>query len=202
MEKQFIRKTLSSILLLTALATNIPYSLAGGKQTKQKPYFSPEQRSIISNPKYLPYYAEDGGRAYFNAWNGINEGNDFKLFLEKYSHMIENERSATELKDSRKSDEWSTGPVYGYSFALNELREYPSDEYLLRVDYEHKIVYAIRKSGHTYLCTFYILHISPKNKDEVRANLAYQFVLSPTNNVTKLLLPIDRHLLDKSCTDL
>lgn len=148
---------------------------------------------IVSNPANQPWYAADGGKAYYNAWHHI-QSEAFENFLEKYSRIIDNTTSAKILKDSVKNDEWHDFPTFGNAYELLTF-EYPDTDdfsnFLLRVDAENRIIYTIRKSGDEYLCKFYIAF-----REDAVVCLSYNWIVNSKSPIKNILLPIDRELLD------
>ncbi len=171
--------------------------LAGGSFSKPKTKFNAEQRAVFADPNYLPAQSADGGRAYFGAWNGVNEGKDFLIFVRAYSAIIKNERSATTLENSERNSNWRTRTYFAeYPDKLENIESRYSGEYILRVDYENKIIYTIRKSGDEYLCTFYTLCFGCENPTDLGVGEGYYLLLSSDSKVKQLLLPIDKELLN------
>ncbi len=171
-------------------------ALAGCPFSKPKTKFSAEQRVVLADPSYFPAQSVDGGKAYFKAWNGANEGKDFSIFVQAYSSTIQNERPATTLKNSERSSNWRTRTYFAeYSDKLEDIESRYSGEYILRVDYENKIIYTIRKSGDEYLCTFYTICFDCENPTDLGVGESYYLLLSSDSRVKQLLLPIDKELL-------
>ncbi len=186
---------LAVLPMITASSNDI--ALAGGSFSKLRTKFNSGQRAIIADPRYLPAQSVDGGRAYFKAWNGVNEGKDFEAFVRAYSSVIQNERSATTLKNSERNSNWHTGTYFAeYSDKLEDIESRYSGEYILRVDYENKIIYTIRKSGDEYLCTFYTLFFDCENPTDLGVGESYYLLLLSDSKVKQLLLPIDKELLN------
>lgn len=197
MKDKFL-KIPSLVLSFGVMISNFPSVFAGGFMSKSStPPFTAQQLHIIATPKYHPGNSpEDGGKAYFGAWNGGNAGKDFEAFVRSYSSLICNDISASTLKDSAKEAIfWRTGGTFGNAFRIDDTESCYSGEYFLRADYENKIIYTIRKSGDDYLCTFYILYVNPKDSTDVRAETVYYLLLSSDSKVKQLLLPVDRELL-------
>ena len=148
---------------------------------------------IVSNPANQPWYAADGGKAYYNAWHHI-QSEAFENFLEKYSRIIDNTTSATTLKDSVKNDEWHDFPTFGNAYELLTFECPDTDDFsnfLLRVDAENRIIYTIRKSGDEYLCKFYIAF-----REDAVVCQSYNWIVNSESPIKNILLPIDRELLD------
>lgn len=198
MRKKFL-KFLSFVLFFGTIVFNLISVSAGGGSSKPKaPEFDEHQKYIISRVEYAPGFASDGGKEYYGAWNGANGGRDFNIFVRTYSSMIQNERSARTLKDSEKIFNWHTCADFDAPCKIEVTESYLPGEYILRVDYENKIVYTIRKSGNEYLCTFYLVHVDSSSRSGVKGIVDYHFLISSDSDVIKLLLPIDRELLEQS----
>ena len=193
MKSKFL-KVLSLLLFAEIMCASHTY--AGGIISQPNSGgFSPNDPyvRIVSNPANQPWYAADGGKAYYNAWHHI-QSEAFENFLEKYSRIIDNTTSATTLKDSVKNDEWHDFPTFGNAYELLTF-EYPDTDdfsnFLLRVDAENRIIYTIRKSGDDYLCKFYIAF-----REDAVVCLSYNWIVNSKSPIKNILLPIDRELLD------
>ncbi|MBQ6143200.1 MAG: hypothetical protein IJI84_01745 [Clostridia bacterium] len=193
MKSKFL-KVLSLLLFAEIMCASHTY--AGGIISQPNSGgFSPNDPyvRIVSNPANQPWYAADGGKAYYNAWHHI-QSEAFENFLEKYSRIIDNTTSATTLKDSVKNDEWHDFPTFGNAYELLTF-EYPDTDdfsnFLLRVDAENRIIYTIRKSGDEYLCKFYIAF-----REDAVVCLSYNWIVNSKSPIKNILLPIDRELLD------
>lgn len=197
-----VLKKLTILALVSIVFSNSNHVVfAGGFVSKSNTTgFTSQQLHIISTPKYHPGNSpEDGGKAYFGAWNGGKKGKDFKKFIKSYSPVICNDVPASTLKDSAKvATTWRTGGTFGNCFRIDDIESCYPGEYFLRADYENKIIYTIRKSGNEYLCTFYILFVNPNDSTDVRAETVYYLLLSSDSNIKQLLLPIDRELLNQN----
>lgn len=160
------------------------------------PHVSTEQMEIISNSRFLPWNSPDGGKAYFNAWNGLENGKDFQYFLEECHEKIENEKSAKTLEDSDETEEWLTKEIDEKSKHLSFLEdstEFPQGKFFLRVDTENRVIYTVKKSGDHFLFEFYLLFY--------RVNTSYlsltcQAVSSDIRNYINVLLPTDKELIN------
>lgn len=192
MKKSFLKK-LIPILFFCTVICKVPRISAGGEFSKPASQIDVQQMYIIKQPKYYPHISPDGGKAYFGAWNGLKGGKNFEIFSQKYSGKIQNERSASTLKDSPRGEQWRTKPIYLNSCKIEDREAQYPGEYLLRVNYKDRIIYTIRKSADEYLCTFYILNI--KSPSDIQAEVFYYLLLSSDSNVKQLLLPIDQELL-------
>ena len=89
-------KTMKNLLCLTAAAliSGSSTGMAGCISSKpvvhtQSPAIDAEQMEIILGSKHLPWVSSDGGKAYFNAWNGMGKGKDFEFFLKECKEKIE-----------------------------------------------------------------------------------------------------------------
>ena len=92
-------KTVKNLLFIAAVALILSKSYAKSGCVSSKPadssessVISREQTQILINSKFLPWNSSDGGKAYFKAWNGLENGKDFKSFLEECGEKIENEK--------------------------------------------------------------------------------------------------------------
>lgn len=186
-----------SSLILSMVIMYIPYIHAGGFMSKpatSKPTANMEPYiKTVSDPANQPWYAADGGKAYYNAWHHI-QSEAFENFLEKYSRIIDNTTSTKTLKDSVKNDEWHDSPKYGNAYELLTFECPDTDDFsnfLLRVDAENRIIYTIRKSGDEYLCKFYIAF-----REDAVVCLSYNWIVNSESPIKNILLPIDRELLD------
>ena len=200
MKSKFL-KIFSLALSFGIIISGAPNVLAGGGFSKPNAeYFSPNDPyiKIVSDPANQPWYAADGGKAYYNAWHYI-DGEAFEHFLERYSNIIDNTTSATTLNDSLKDNTWRNFPTFGNAYEFLTF-EWPdtalSSKFLVGVDAENRIIYTIRKSGDEYLCKFYIA--SGKNTEEknVAVCLSYNWIVNSESPIKNILLPIDRELLD------
>lgn len=162
-----ILKILSFAICFGVLSFNLTSVFAGSGHSKPKKPdensdsngFTQSQMAILNNPAYFPTCSNDGGIAYFSAWNGINGGKDFEMFLKRYEDIIENEKSAKLLLDSEKNENWSTScarEIYSDLESFENQKDLKSGKCFLRVDKSHKIIYTVRKSGSTYLFTYYL----------------------------------------------
>lgn len=193
MKSKFL-KVLSLLLFAEIMCASHTY--AGGIISKPNAgEFSPNDPyiKIVSDPANQPWYAADGGKAYYNAWHHI-QSEAFENFLEKYSRIIDNTTSATTLKDSVKNDEWHDFPTFGNAYELLTFECPDTNDFfnfLLRVDAENRIIYTIRKSGDEYLCKFYIAF-----REDAVVCLSYNWIVNSESPIKNILLPIDRELLD------
>lgn len=193
MKSKFL-KVLSLLLFAKIMCASHTY--AGGIISQPNSGgFSPNDPyvRIVSNPANQPWYAADGGKAYYNAWHHI-QSEAFEHFLEKYSKIIDNTTSATTLKNSVKNDEWHDFPTFGNAYELLTF-EYPDTDdflnFLLRVDAENRIIYTIRKSGDEYLCKFYIAF-----REDAVVCLSHNWIVNGKSPIKNILLPIDKELLN------
>lgn len=197
MNFKILKRTAILAIMPLMLVSCRDVALAGCPFSKPKTKFSAEQRVVLADPSYFPAQSVDGGKAYFKAWNGANEGKDFEAFVRAYSSMIQNERPATTLKNSERNSNWRTRTYFAeYSDKLEDIESRYSGEYILRVDYENKIIYTIRKSGDEYLCTFYTLCFGSESSTDFGVGESYYLLLSSDSKVKQLLLPIDKELFD------
>ncbi|MBQ2671717.1 MAG: hypothetical protein IJG00_02790 [Clostridia bacterium] len=191
-----------SSLILSIVIMYIPYIHAGGFMSKpatSKPTANMEPYiKTVSDPANQPWYAADGGKAYYNAWHYI-DGEAFEHFLERYSNIINNTTSATTLNDSLKDNTWRNFPTFGNAYEFLTF-EWPdtalSSKFLVRVDAENRIIYTIRKNGDEYLCKFYIAFGKNTEEKNVAVCLSYNWIVNSESPIKNILLPIDRELLD------
>ncbi len=200
--------------LILASGNHVAFAGAGSSKPKKstlhhqkQPKLSPEMQradeiinGVPGRPGFLnaPMYAEDGGMAYFWAWNHVFCGEDFDAFVTQYSRRIDNTTSASSLPDSQRNENWATQPMFGNGYFLEwfeESREPDPSKYLLRVDEAHHLIYTVRKSGDLYLFTFYFAHRNT-HQDEAKLVISCFVLSSSMGNIKKLLLPVDRALLD------
>ena len=197
MKNRFL-KILSLILLLGIGICNLPNVSAGGGISKPKT--SDDMKLAIdiwaNQLKYSPMYSEDGGKAYFWAWNGVKCKEDFDAFVKKYKAVANNTMSARLLPDSERNENWVTMPSYGNCYTLEsfeEGRDPDPSKYLLRIDEGNHLIYTVRKSGDLYLFTFYLAScIKPTDAKVCMGCFA---ISSDMRNIKKILLPIDKALL-------
>ena len=216
MKNKFLKILSLTLSLAIAISNHLSSTFAGAGSSKPKkstlhhqkqPKLSPEMQrageiinGVPGRPGFLnaPMYAEDGGMAYFWAWNHVFCGEDFDAFVTQYSHRVDNTTSAASLPDSQRNENWATQPMFGNGYFLEwfeESREPDPSKYLLRVDEAHHLIYTVRKSGNLYLFTFYLAHRNT-NQDEAKLVISCFVLSSSMGNIKKLLLPVDRALLD------
>ena len=201
--KNKIKKNLLFLTAVTLISGASP-AKAGCIYSKPTPSESPfvnmEQRDILNDPKSIPWVSPDGGKAYFNAWNGMGKGKDFEFFLEECKEKIENERSAETLENSEKTEMWVTKEINQesrrYSF-LNNTDEFPVGKHFLRVDTENHIIYTVRRSDKDFLFEFYLLFYK-QDKNTSNLSLICQAVSEDIKNYINVLLPIDKELFHAS----
>lgn len=196
-------KTLKKLLFMAAVALILNESYAESGCIFSKPVdssessvISREQTQILINPRFLPWNSSDGGKAYFSAWNGLENGKDFRLFLEECSEKIENEKSAKTLENSVKTDEWITKEIDEKSKHLSFLKnetEFPEGKYFLRIDTENRIIYTVKKSNDEFLFEFYLLFY---RENTSYLSLMCRAVSSDIKNYVNILLPTDRNLIN------
>lgn len=165
----------------------------------ESPDINAEQMQIICDPDLDPFDSKDGGKAYFNAWNGMGKGKDFEFFMEECKGKIENERSAEMLENSNKTEKWITKQIEEKSRHLSffdNTDEFPTGKYFLRVDAENHVIYTVRKSNKEFLFEFYLLFYKQDTKTS-NLCLTFQAVSSDIRNYIKVLLPIDQNLLNR-----
>ena len=162
----------------------------------ESPAINAEQMQIITESKHLPWVSADGGKAYFNAWNGMGKGKDFEFFLEECKEKIENEKSAETLENSEKTEMWVTKEINQesrrYSF-LNNTDEFPIGKHFLRVDAENHIIYTVKRSDKEFLFEVYLLFYKQDAKTS-NLSLICQAVSKDIKNYINVLLPIDKKL--------
>lgn len=203
MKNKFL-KILSLILSFGVTISNFSNAFAGGSFSKPKMSDNVKRADEIINgvpgrPGFMnmPVYAEDGGLAYFWAWNHVVCREDFEAFVAKYRNKANNTTSASSLADSQRNENWATMSSYGNGYTLEwfeESRETDPSKYLLRIDEANHLIYTVRKSGDLYLFTFYT---ASANTYEPYPKLVISCfaISSEMGNIKKLLLPIDRQLL-------
>lgn len=205
MKNKFL-KVLGLVLSFVLTISNCPRILAGSGISKSKKVnVSPEMQqanNIINGTRERhafmnhPVYAEDGGLAYFWAWNKIRQQKDFNAFAEKYRNIKNNTKSAKFLPDSEINEDWKTiatfGNVYNLEF-FEESKDTDPSKYLLRIDEKNNLIYTVRKSGGLYLFSFYIAYI---NYGEPRLIRSCFVVSSDMRNIKNILLPVDKALFD------
>ncbi|MDO4199547.1 MAG: hypothetical protein Q4D57_02130 [Clostridia bacterium] len=203
MKNKFL-KILSLILSCEIAISNLPSVSAGGSFSKPKMSDDVKRADEIihgvpGHPGIFnsPMYAEDGGLAYFWAWNHVFCKKNFDAFIAKYRNKADNTASASSLADSQRNENWATMPSYGNGYTLEwfeESRETDPSKYLLRIDEANHLIYTVRKSGDLYLFTFYT---ASANTYEPYPKLVISCfaISSEIGNIKKLLLPIDRQLL-------
>lgn len=205
MKSKFL-KIFSLALSFGIIISCEPNILAGGGFSKPKaqPMSADMKRAtdilngLPEAPPYthLPTYAADGGLAYFWAWNGVKFKEDFDAFAKKYKGIKDNTTSAKQLPDSARDEFWLTVPQYGNAHLLEWLEksmDMDRSKYLLRIDKENHLIYTVRKSGDLYLFSFYLAFI---NYNEPRLTRCCSVVSSDIRNIKKILLPVDKELID------
>lgn len=197
--KNKIKKNLLFVTAVTLISSALP-AKAGCISSKPTPSESPfvnmEQGDILNDPKSVPWVSDDGGKAYFNAWNGMGKGKDFEFFLEECKEKIENEKSAETLENSEKTEMWVTKEINQESRRcsfLNNTDEFPIGKHFLRVDYENHIIYTVRRSNKEFLFEFYLLFYKP-DTNTFSLSLICQAVSKDIKNYLNVLLPIDQEL--------
>ena len=199
-------KITRNLLSLTAVAliSSASFIEAGCISSKpvvqtESPDIDAEQMQIILDGKHLPWVSADGGKAYFNAWNGIGKGKDFELFFEECKEKIENEKSAETLENTDKTETWITKEISQtsrrYSF-LNNVEEFPIGKYFLRVDSENHVIYTVRKSDKDFLFEFYLLFYKQDTKT-LNLSLICQAVSCDIGNYINVLIPTDKELINQ-----
>lgn len=151
---------------------------------------------------HIPTQANDGGLAYFWAWNSVIHRENFAALLEKYRTVSDYTTSATSLTDSTQDENWVT-TMCTYEDDANTLeffeesKDPDTSKYLLRINSVRNVIYTIRKSGNLYLVTFYIAAANTQNNNDTEPKMhrSCTFVSSDIRNIEYLLLPIDRQLL-------
>ena len=132
-------KILGLVLSLGITISSLPRVSAGNGLSMPK-VSDQEQRALeisAKHMKYAPVYAEDGGLAYFWAWNGYRWREDFNVFVAKYRNRSDNITSARTLSDSTHDSDWITSSQYGNAYTLEsfeEIKDSDSTKYLLRID--------------------------------------------------------------------
>lgn len=201
MKSKFL-KIFSLALSFGIIISCAPNILAGGGFSKPKTQpISADMKQAMdiwaNQLKYSPMYAEDGGKAYFWSWNGVKCKEDFDTFVKKYKGNADNTTSARSLPDSEQNENWMTMPSFGNCYALEsfeESKEPDPSKYLLRIDEENHLIYTVRKSDDLYLFTFYLAScIEPT---DARVCMGCFAVSSDIRNIGKILLPVDKELLD------
>lgn len=198
-------KTMKNLLCLTAAAliSGSSTGMAGCISSKpvvhtQSPAIDAEQMEIILGSKHLPWVSSDGGKAYFNAWNGMGKGKDFEFFLKECKEKIENKASAEMLENSDKTEEWVTKEINQesrrYSF-LNNTDEFPIGKYFLRVDPENHVIYTVRRSNNDFLFEFYLLFYKEETNTS-NLSLMCRAISCDIGNYINVLLPTDRKLIN------
>ena len=94
--KNKIKKNLLCLTAVALASSALPAQtgcISSKSINPDPPHVSTEQMEIISNSRFLPWNSPDGGKAYFNAWNGLENGKDFQYFLEECHEKIENEKA-------------------------------------------------------------------------------------------------------------
>ncbi|MBQ6143202.1 MAG: hypothetical protein IJI84_01755 [Clostridia bacterium] len=199
-----ILKILSFAIYFGVLSFNLTSVFAGNGHSKPKKPdensdssgFTQSQLAVLNNPIYFPIYSNDGGIAYFSAWNGINGGKDFEMFLKRYEGIIENEKSANELLDSEKNENWSTSyarEIYSDLESFENEKDLKSGKCFLRVNESHKIIYTVRKSGSTYLFTYYLTVIQ---YGRAMVSPSCYVISSDMRNTRETLRPTDKMLIN------
>lgn len=200
-----ILKILSFAICFGVLSFNLTSVFAGSGHSKPKKPdensdssgFTQNQLAVLNNPNYFPTCSNDGGIAYFNAWNGINGGKDFEMFLKRYEDIIENEKNAELLLDSEKNENWSTScarEVYSDLESFENKDDLESGKCFLRVNESHKIIYTVRKSEGTYLFTYYLTIIQ---YGRATVSPICHIISSDMRNTCKTLHPTDKMLINK-----
>ena len=201
MKNKFL-KVLSLILSFGMVIPNLPNVFAGNGNSKPKETekldsdsgFTQSQLTVLNNPNYFPTCSNDGGIAYFNAWNGINGGEDFEAFLERYKDTIENEKSAELLPDSEKNENWATScarEIYSDLESFENENDLKSGKCFLRVNKSHKIIYTVRKSGSTYLFTYYLTF---RQYNRATVSPICHVISSDMRHIWETLHPLDKAL--------
>ena len=197
--KNNLFKILGLVLSLGITIPSLPRVSAGNGLSMPK-VSDQEQRALeiaCNEMKYAPVYADDGGLAYFWAWNGYRWREDFNVFVAKYRNKSDNITSARTLSDSTHDSDWITSSQYGNAYTLEsfeEIKDSDSTKYLLRIDTEKNLIYTVRKSGDLYLFTFYLAACTDYNNPKVC--LSCFAVSSDMRNIKNILLPIDQVLFD------
>lgn len=189
-------KALSIILSFGIASFILPDTSAGGEISKLKiPPLSPEEQqasNIIRGWWNSPPYAQDGGIAYFWAWNKIWCEKDFDAFAEKYKDVKNNAKSAILLPDSMIDENWVTTSILGNVNTLETFENPDISKYLLRIDKKNNLIYTVRKSGNMYLFKFYLAAINDEKPMLAECCTA---ISTDMRNISKVILPIDKELL-------
>lgn len=183
MKKLF--KTQSLFLCFAIIFFNSPSIFSGNffsKLSKQAFFYHNNKKNQIE-PQYEMY-------------------NDkiFNSFLKKHHAIIENEKHATLLGNSTKNELWDTLRLKGgYGNTIAEIESQIPGEYLLRVDYETRFIYTIRKIENEYFCAFYLLYPKQPIKKSIITTKKYYWTsvyikLSKSYPIKNALLPIDKDL--------